>query len=58
MNRQQGCAARSATRLVVVRLPSAISISVIDRYGVCPIEYTLCRKNRSRIVELPTTTIS
>jgi len=45
-------------RLVVLRLPAAISISVIDRYGFWPIEYTFCRKKRSRIVELPTTTTS
>ena len=58
VDRQQAAGGRSSTRLVVVRLPSAISISVIDWYGLWPIEYTLWRKNRSRIVELPTTTSS
>ena len=57
MDRQQATAP-GLVRLVVVRLPSAISISVIERYGFWPIEYTFCRKNRSRIVELPTTTTS
>ena len=53
-----GCGGRSSSGWSWSRLPSAISISVIERYGFWPIEYTLCRKNRSRIVELPTTTIS
>jgi hypothetical protein len=47
-----------ATSAVVARVPAATSSSVIDWYGLWPIECTLCRKNRSRIVALPTTTSS
>ena len=40
-----------STRLVDARSPASRSISVIERYGLWPIEYTLFLKNRSRIVE-------
>jgi hypothetical protein len=43
---------------VVDRAPRATSSSVRDWYGFWPIEWTFSRKNRSRMVEFPTTTIS